>query len=459
MTYTGEAIDWVVNSTDFFNSSRPEAAKRLIIITDGESNSMNDKNTGRKRMDPKEMADKARKKKIQVIAVGVGLDTIWDKSCKADGCAARRKKAREEVESLADNKGNFFKINKYDGVNEWAELKKKIDYELCKPKPTPSPTPKPTPFPTPEPNPHRRPLLHPPQSPLQSQLHSQHPSPHRCPLPTPMPTPLPTPEPTPKPTPVPPTPSPYVIKCETATELVFLVDSSGSVGQENVKNTGTFLKDVVNQLPVGEDNTRVGVVQFSGMHDNDHVYNKFYHTLEIALTKGTTIARLNKTFENMKWHAKKGGGTLNDPMTYTGEAIDHVLNDDHMFKASRKGAKKILVVITDGQSNSLNEEMNVKLKADEARKQSIQVMAVGIGEFKKEGKEELLDDIAGGKKENYFEWPKGYSNHMEGLAKKLAEVANKEICKKEKVGTDGEVGQAISTDDGWIPGAVNPDLH
>merc|ERR1719510_1954882 len=423
MTYTGEAIDWVVNSTDFFNSSRPEAAKRLIIITDGESNSMNDKNTGRKRMDPKEMADKARKKKIQVIAVGVGLDTIWDKSCKADGCAARRKKAREEVESLADNKGNFFKINKYDGVNEWAELKKKIDYELCKPKPTPSPTPKPTPFPTPEPTPE----------------------------PTPSPTPVPTPEPTPEPT--------FRIKCETATELVFLVDSSGSVGQENVKNTGTFLKDVVNQLPVGEDNTRVGVVQFSGMHDNDHQYNKFYHTLEIGLTMGTTIAKLNKSFENMKWHAKKGGGTLNDPMTYTGEAIDHVLNDKHIFKASRKGAKKILVVITDGQSNSLDEEMNVKLKAAEARKQSIQVMAVGIGEFKKKGKEELLDDIAGGKKENYFEWPKGYSNHMEGLAKKLAEVANKEICKKEKVGTDGEVGEAISTDDGWIPGAVNPDLH
>merc|ERR1719510_2195752 len=434
MTYTGEAIDWVVNSTDFFNSSRPEAAKRLIIITDGESNSMNDKNTGRKRMDPKEMADKARKKKIQVIAVGVGLDTIWDKSCKADGCAARRKKAREEVESLADNKGNFFKINKYDGVNEWAELKKKIDYELCKPKPTPSPTPKPTPFPTPEPTPL--------------------PTPEPTPKPTPLPTPVPTPEPTPEPT--------FRIKCETATELVFLVDSSGSVGQENVKNTGTFLKDVVNQLPVGEDNTRVGVVQFSGMHDNDHVYNKFYHTLEIALTKGTTIARLNKTFENMKWHAKKGGGTLNDPMTYTGEAIHHVLNDKHMFKASRKGAKKILVVITDGQSNSFDDNFNVSDMADEARNQSIEVMAVGIGDFKgKEEERELLHDIAGGKKENYFEWPEGYSNHMEGLGKKLAEAANKEICKKVKVGqasADGEIGEAISTDDGFIPGAINPDL-
>jgi len=251
-----------------------------------------------------------------------------------------------------------------------------------------------------------------------------------------------------------------VIKCETATELIFLVDSSGSVGQANVKNTGTFLKDVVSQLPVGEHKTRVGVVQFSGMDENDGADNKFYHTLEIALWDGTTIAKLNKTLEDMKWHAKKGGGTLIDPMTYTGEAIHHVLTDEHMFKASRKDAKKILVVITDGQSNSLDDNFKVEDMADEARNQSIEVMAVGIGDFEgADSEKELLHKIAGGKKENFFEWPEGYSNHMEGLSKKLAEVANKEICRKEKVGTNGEVGQAISTDDGWIPGAVNPDLH
>merc|ERR1719195_1995369 len=146
------------------------------------------------------MADKARGQAIEVIAVGVGLDKVWNKQenrwCGANECVAQAAKARAEVKSLADDKDKFFEIKGYEKKADWTKLKDKINCNLCKTTTTTTTT-------------------------------------------TPEPTPLPTPEPTPKPTPAPPT---YIKKCETATELIFLVDSSGSVGQENVKNTGTFLK-------------------------------------------------------------------------------------------------------------------------------------------------------------------------------------------------------------------------
>jgi len=349
MTYTGEGIEWVLRNESMFGTKKkreePKLKKMLVIITDGESNSKfkNDE------FNPAKMAQKARDRNITVIAVGVGINKIP---------LGRQEIARRELRSLADDKSDVLEVDSYQGLKK---LVKRITKQICPP-PTPCPTPKPTPRPTPVPTP----------------LPTPEPTPKPTPLPTPVPTPLPTPEPTPKPTPVP--TKPYVPKkCNQPTELIFLVDSSGSVGIENVKKTGKFLTDVVNQLPVGEKTTRVGIVQFSGKDQYDGANNQFYHTLEIELKEGTSKKLVNDALKNMRWHAKKGGGTLNDPMTYTGEAINHVLTDAHMFPSARAGAKKILVLVTDGESNSKNKDYDVKKMADEARKQKVEVMAVGIG--------------------------------------------------------------------------------
>merc|ERR1740123_768126 len=172
-----------------------------------------------------------------------------------------------------------------------------------------------------------------------------------------------SPEPVPEPI-ITPTPTAPPVCWHVPAEVIFLVDGSGSVGQ--VHQTASFLKDVVEELPVGTDSTRVGIVQYSGLgtEGKGHLdYSIPINTNEIKLTDGTTQQKVNTALDNMKWNRYN----LSDPMTYTGEAIYHALNNKHMFPSAREDSKLILVIITDGRSNSVNEEMDVKKMADEAR--------------------------------------------------------------------------------------------
>jgi len=206
------------------------------------------------------------------------------------------------------------------------------------------------------------------------------------------------------------------------TDLVFLIDSSGSVGQKNVDSTAKFLKEVVKELPVAADSVRVGVVQYSGLDKYDSEDNKFHHTLEQPLKHGTTLEKVNKALDGMKWHGKGDGGTeLNDPMTYTGEGINHVLQKE--FPRGRRGAKKILVVLTDGQSNSRNGDFKVDKMAEKARKRRIVVLAVGIG---KDVHRPELDAMAGN--DDHVFQSDGYSG-LSKLTAKLSAETNAEICK------------------------------
>jgi len=407
MTFTGEGIDWVLRNKAMFPSARENIQKMLVIVTDGKSNSKW-KDYDQADYSPRKMAKKARDKEIDVVAIGIQFPPV-DKA------------AIKELESLVDDpERKLFRLEEY------AELKKvveKITTYACDSTraPTPLPTPVPTPLPTPEPTPEPTPLP------------TAEPTPSPTPLPTAQPTPLPTPVPTPAPTPQP------TICFKKPTDLIFLVDSSGSVGHKNVEYTAKFLKKVVKKLPLGADSTHVGIVQFSGLDKYDNEDNKEHQTLEIRLSDGTKRKKVNKALDNMKWHGKGDGGTeIQDPMTYTGEAINYVLNNTNMFPSGREDAKQILVIITDGQSNSKNEEFAIKKMADKARKEGIIVMAVGIGDF--EGHKKELRDLAcekgcrrKGRKNketccHVFKAKKGYAHLGKKLINSLSKHTNEEIC-------------------------------
>ena len=50
---------------------------------------------------------------------------------------------------------------------------------------------------------------------------------------------------------------------ESKSDIVFVLDSSGSVGEDNFKVMKDFVKSVVQNLNIGPDNTKVGVITFS----------------------------------------------------------------------------------------------------------------------------------------------------------------------------------------------------
>ena len=46
-------------------------------------------------------------------------------------------------------------------------------------------------------------------------------------------------------------------------ELVFIIDSSGSIGEDNFKYIKEFVKGIVNEFTIGPNTTRIGLVLYS----------------------------------------------------------------------------------------------------------------------------------------------------------------------------------------------------
>uniref|UniRef100_A0A803Y877 Collagen alpha-1(XIV) chain n=1 Tax=Meleagris gallopavo TaxID=9103 RepID=A0A803Y877_MELGA len=159
--------------------------------------------------------------------------------------------------------------------------------------------------------------------------------------------PFPTQPPTsPSTTPPPPTIPPAKEVCKAAkADLVFLVDGSWSIGDDNFNKIISFLYSTVGALDkIGPDGTQVAIIQFSDDPRTEFKLNAYK-------TKETLLEAIQRI-------AYKGGNTK------TGKAIKHAREVLFTGEAGmRKGIPKVLVVITDGRSqddvNKVSREMQL----------------------------------------------------------------------------------------------------
>ncbi len=52
-------------------------------------------------------------------------------------------------------------------------------------------------------------------------------------------------------------------KCKASLDLVILTDSSGSIGPDNFQLIKNFVSQLVKNLPIGYNETRVSIINFS----------------------------------------------------------------------------------------------------------------------------------------------------------------------------------------------------
>uniref|UniRef100_A0A8B9L130 Collagen alpha-1(XII) chain n=1 Tax=Astyanax mexicanus TaxID=7994 RepID=A0A8B9L130_ASTMX len=157
-------------------------------------------------------------------------------------------------------------------------------------------------------------------------------------------------------------------KCSTSAmaDLVFLVDGSWSVGRENFKHIRSFISAVTGAFDIGEDKSRVGVVQYSSDTRT-----------EFTLSQYLRRAELLRAISSLPY---KGGDTM------TGDALDYLHKNIFTETAgARKGYPKVLVVITDGKSEDPVENYAKKL-----RDSGVEIFTLGI----KEADEEELRQMA-----------------------------------------------------------------
>ncbi|XP_074540734.1 collagen alpha-1(XII) chain isoform X2 [Halichoeres trimaculatus] len=137
-------------------------------------------------------------------------------------------------------------------------------------------------------------------------------------------------------------------------DLVFLVDGSWSVGRPNFKYIRSFISATAGAFQIGEDKTRVGVVQYS---DDPRT--------EFNLNTHMTRPALLRAIGSMPY---KGGETK------TGDALNFLLTNTFTEEAgTRRGFPKVLVIITDGKS-----EDPVESYARQLRSRGVEIFVLGI---------------------------------------------------------------------------------
>uniref|UniRef100_A0A667XQA4 Collagen alpha-1(XXVIII) chain n=1 Tax=Myripristis murdjan TaxID=586833 RepID=A0A667XQA4_9TELE len=146
------------------------------------------------------------------------------------------------------------------------------------------------------------------------------------------------------------------IKCkERPMELVFVIDSSESVGPENFEIIKDFVMALVDRVTVGRNATRIGLVLYS-----------LEVKLEFNLARYMTKQDVKQAIRNIPY---MGEGT------YTGTAIRKATQE--AFYSSRTGVSKVAIVITDGQTDK-REPVKLDIAVREAHAANIEMFALGI---------------------------------------------------------------------------------
>ncbi|XP_072336667.1 collagen alpha-3(VI) chain-like [Scyliorhinus torazame] len=141
-----------------------------------------------------------------------------------------------------------------------------------------------------------------------------------------------------------------------AADIVFLVDTSWSIGQENFQNVREFLFRVIKAFDIGETRFRFGLVQYSEKPQAEFHLNTYFTKQDILFH-----------IWNMSY---KGGGTK------TGLALEYLIKDQ-LTKATgsraEEGVPQIIVVLTDGRSQDDVIPPSAFLKSTEAI-----IFAIGV---------------------------------------------------------------------------------
>lgn len=138
-------------------------------------------------------------------------------------------------------------------------------------------------------------------------------------------------------------------------ELVFVIDSSESVGPDNFEIMKDFVMALVERVTIGNGATRVGLVLYS-----------LEARLEFDLARYATKRDIKHAVRRMTY---MGEGT------YTGTAIRKATRE--AFRSARSGVAKVIVVITDGQTDE-RDSVRLEIAVREAHAASIEMFALGI---------------------------------------------------------------------------------
>ncbi|CAK6978119.1 collagen alpha-6(VI) chain-like [Scomber scombrus] len=163
--------------------------------------------------------------------------------------------------------------------------------------------------------------------------------------------------------------------CENVSgDVIFLVDGSESVEDEDFQKMKTFLKSIIRNTAVSEDGVHVGIMQYSTKYE-----------LQFKLNHSYNIDEMVRNIDAMK-QISEG--------TSTGKAIRAVSEYFDRNNGGRPELQQKLVVLTDGKSKD-----DVAVPAAALRAKNVIIYAIGVAE----ANTVELENISGSKQRVYFD--------------------------------------------------------
>ncbi|XP_067857054.1 collagen alpha-6(VI) chain-like [Heptranchias perlo] len=187
-------------------------------------------------------------------------------------------------------------------------------------------------------------------------------------------------------------------------DIFFLIDGSGDIQSEDLKDLKDFMLDIVRIFRIGTDKVRIGVVQYGYIAQTEFDISQY-------TTKKDIEAAINKI-------RLIGGGR-----SEAGRALTYMKTLFNEADKSRKNrVRRFLITITDGKSHD-----DVSRPAAELRQRGVDVYAVGVG---KAEQSELLQ--IGGARERIFH-TENYDALTKINHKVIRDMCSKEACSKLEV--------------------------
>ena len=148
-------------------------------------------------------------------------------------------------------------------------------------------------------------------------------------------------------------------KCNGKLDLSFVLDSSGSIYSSDFVKAKQFVYDVVNQLDIGYNETRIAIINFSSMIKIEAYFNTYFDKTSLL-----------RAIPNIYQFAQS---------TSTGEALIKCLDiydESNGMRPSADGVTKLIIVLTDGLSNGNINPIN---SAYQLKSKGISIFSVGVG--------------------------------------------------------------------------------
>jgi collagen type VI alpha len=163
-------------------------------------------------------------------------------------------------------------------------------------------------------------------------------------------------------------------------DMMFVLDGSGSVGNEDFAKAKEFCKSVRSAFNTPYADIQFGLIQYSYFYPNQAWTNQPYIATEISIGPHST-----EDFETAM-----DGITLQGFQTWTAHALNMtMLEFEKSPRFNNQNIRKVMVLITDGAAT---DAAHLASSAEYVRAQGVKTMVGGIGE----AVEEELKMIANG---------------------------------------------------------------